>query len=132
MIPSSNLYNLKIEEVAKPSLTYKLEGTGSRINGMTDGLDAIKQAVGLILSTERYVYPVYSWRYGIETDSLIGKPYEFVSAEIKGRIREALLQDDRIIGISGFEFTRQGDEIIVEFEVQSEYGNFDTKKVVNI
>ena len=132
MIPTSNLYNLNIEEVKTPSLTYKLDEASSRINGMTDGLDAVKQAVGLILSTERYVYPVYSWRYGIETENLIGKPYEFVSAEIKGRIREALLQDDRITSVSGFEFTRQGDELTVEFEVQSEYGNFDTKKVVNI
>ena len=134
MIPASNIGGIEINEIKQPSKTYKINTTKSEVSikGYTDGLEAVKQAVQLILSTERYMYPIYSWNYGVELESLIGKEYSYIVAEIKRRIREALMQDDRISSVDGFKFTRQDDELYVEFEVVSDVGSFSTGLEVNI
>ncbi len=132
MIPSNTLYSLQVEEVKQPSMTYKINAETNSINGFIDGLEAVKQSASLIISTERYVHPVFSWAYGIELESLIGKDYSFVIAEIKRRLKEALVQDDRITDATNFKFTQQEDGLLVEIDVVSDYGKFDIKTVVNV
>jgi len=134
MIPASNIGGIEINEIKQPSKTYKINTTKKEVSikGYTDGLEAVKQAAQLILSTERYVYPIYSWNYGVELESLIGKDIEFVIPEIKRRIREALIQDDRITGVDNFKFNKQDDELIVEFDVYTVFGPFSTGLVVNL
>ena len=56
--------DFEIEE--QPSRTYKMYLEQEVINGFTDGLDAMKQTIYMILNTERYQYIIYSWNYGIE------------------------------------------------------------------
>ena len=63
------------------------------------------QAIYLILSTERYQYLIYGWDYGIETGDLIGRPPDYVQSELKRRIREALMWDDRVTAVGGLLFT---------------------------
>ena len=65
MIPNIDILLNDIEEIEYPTNTYKIEDTYNyeRINGYTDDLDAIVQAIYLILSTERYRFPIYSWDY---------------------------------------------------------------------
>lgn len=132
MIPTSSISNLQVDEIKQPSQTYKINAKTNSIAGIIDGIDSVKQAVELIMSTERYVYPVFSWNYGVELESLIGKDYAYVCAEIKRRVKEALTQDDRITDVGNFKFSKQGDELLVEFEVVSDYGKFDTETVVNV
>lgn len=134
MIPQSSITSLVINAVKQPSRTYKinLEESGISIKGYVDGLEAVKQATKLILLTERYVYPIYSWNYGAELESLVGKDIAYVIPEAKRRIREALMQDDRITGVDNFKFSKQGDELHIEFEVYSKFGSFSTGLAVNI
>lgn len=132
MIPNNNLYNLQVDEVKQPSKTYRINAVTNSISGFVDGLEAVKQSVDLIMSTERYVHPVFSWVYGIELESLVGKDYSYVLAEIKRRIKEALVQDDRITDVANFKFTRKDDGLLVEADVVSDYGKFDIKTVVNV
>lgn len=85
-----------------------------------DGLEALKQTVETILSVERYKFPIYSWNYGIELDSLIGKSYNYVITEIRRRIEEALEMDDRIETVDNFEFEKiNKNTISVSFIVNS-------------
>ena len=98
-----------------------------RIIGYTDGFDALKQAIYLILSTERYQYPIYSWDYGVELFDLIGKPMPYVMAEVPRRITEALTQDDRIDDVTDFEFIMKGRQIGVTFNIISTIGNIATE-----
>ena len=73
MIPSKNAIlstNLKIE--SQPSKNYKLHIEQNTIKGTCDGLEAMKQVVYKILSTERYQHIIYSWNYGIELLDLYG------------------------------------------------------------
>lgn len=115
-----------------PSYTYHLNREEARMAGRTDTIEAVRQAVYLILNIERYDYVIYSWRYGIELKDLFGKPENYVCATLPGRIREALLQDDRIEGVDGFSFRRNRGVIEVSFTVHSKFGDFqeETKVIV--
>ena len=99
---------------------------------MTDEQEAIRQAIYLILSTERYVYPIYSWNYGVELVDLIGRPKDYVMSEIKRRITEALTQDDRIDSVDGWTFEKTKKTVTVTFIVHTIFGVIEVTKEVNI
>lgn len=119
-----------IEE--QPNHTYKLDINQGRIKGTTDGLDALRQAVYLILSVERYQYPIYSYDYGVELVDLIGQPKDYVMSEVKRRITEALTQDDRINSVDDWIFEDAKNSLIITFTVYSIYGEIEIKKEVDL
>ena len=58
----------------QPTRTYALRFDGYPCSGgKLDGLEAMKQAIFLILQTERFQYAIYSWNYGIELNALLGQ-----------------------------------------------------------
>lgn len=131
MIPQSAInVELAAEETPQTSRTYKI--TGNRIQGYTDGLDALKQAIYKVLNTERYEYPIYSFNYGIELEDLLGKDPIYVQIELKRRIRECLLRDDRITEVDNFRFEMAGDSIKCTFDVHSIFGNLMVSREVTI
>lgn len=132
MIPASSTLITDLEEVVIPSNTHKIIYNKDRVSGYTDDLEALKQAIYLILNTERYAFPIYSWNYGVEFSDLIGMNSTLAIPEIKRRIVEALIQDDRILSVDGFEFTVNKKKVHCKFVVTTIYGNFDSDKVVNI
>ena len=121
---------LEVEEEQPPSLTYGIDFEKGRIIGMIDGLEAVKQAVFLILRTERYRYLIYSTDYGSELEGLIGRDSLFVQSELKRRIREALMQDDRIEDVTNFNIQFDGDSALVRFTVLSVFGDFEVEQEV--
>lgn len=123
---------MPVEEREQPSLTWKLDFENKRISGMTDGLEAVKQAVFVILETERFQYLIYSFNFGSELQGLIGKSPLLVQSEIRRLIREALLQDDRITDVRDLTFTTKGDSMLVEFTVVTRYGNFSMQREVQL
>ena len=125
-----NLMEFAIEE--QPSRTYKLDIDRGRIKGMTDEADAMLQAVYLILSVERYQYPIYSFNYGVELADLIGQPKDYVMSEAKRRITEALTQDDRIESVDGWAFETTKKSVIVTFTVHTIFGDIETTKEVAV
>ena len=94
--------------------------------------DALLQAVYLILSVERYQYPIYSYNYGVELVDLIGQPKDFVMSEVKRRITEALTQDDRINSVDGWEFETGRNWVTARFTVHTIYGDVSAEKEVDI
>lgn len=116
----------------QPSYTYKLDIDKGRIKGMTDEADAMLQAIYLILSVERYQYPIYSYDYGVELADLIGQPKDYVMSEVKRRITEALTQDDRINSVDGWEFESTKKALIITFTVHSIYGDIEATKKVDV
>ena len=131
MIPITNddLQNdFKIE--SQPSRTYKLNEFD--INGETDGIEAVTQAIYMILNTERYQYLIYSWDYGVELQDLFGKDVSYVCPELKRRITEALAQDDRIIDVENFEFEISKKKIHVTFTANTIFGEVEANKEVVI
>jgi hypothetical protein len=133
MIPETNIdFDLEIEETEEiqTSRTYRI--LGNKIQGFVDGLEALNQAIYKVLNTERYEYPIYSFNYGVELESLIGKDPIFVQVELQRRIRECLMQDDRITDVDNFKFELIGDEIKCTFDVHSIYGEITASREVNI
>lgn len=122
-----------VAQEQKPLLTWKLDLSSNRVKGMIDDKDAILQAVEKILLTERYAYRIYSWNYGAELQFYIGKDTDFVLADAERTIREALLQDDRILDIEDFS-AKQIDlnSVSVSFTVVSVAGSFNYKKEVQV
>src|SRR5690606_23686550 len=114
--------DLEIVEEQQPSLTFGIDFDRGRVVGMVDGLESVKQAVFLILQTERYRHLIYTPDYGAELEGLIGRDPLFVQSELKRRIREALLQDDRIEDVTNFSIQFNGDNALVRFTVMSAFG----------
>ena len=115
-----------------PTKTYHLRILTMRVQGLTDGLEAMKQAVFKILQTERYRYSkIYSGNYGVELWDLIGQPIPYVLPEIQRRITEALTWDERIMAVDGFEFEVQKSKVHTTFKVHTIYGEIETELAVN-
>lgn len=133
MIPSVNdnlQRDFEIEE--QPTYTYKLNLDKSIIAGFVDGVEAMKQAIYLILNIERYEYLIYSWNYGIELNDLFGQPTSFVLPELKRRITEALTQDERIQSVDAFSFEVNRGKVHATFTVHTIFGDVEAERVVNI
>ncbi|MER0321523.1 DUF2634 domain-containing protein [Clostridioides difficile] len=139
MIPSDNV-DYDIEDVSiinfnvrqEPSKTFKLNIEKSKIDGICDDVEALKQTIFLILNTERYQHLIYSWNYGVELNDLIGEPISFVIPELERRIKEALIQDDRVENVDNFEFQNVKCKVHCKFTVYSKYGNIKAEKVVSV
>lgn len=132
MIPKTSLTVNNIQTVTIPTNTYRIIIDKDRVSGETDGIEAMKQAVYLILSTERYAYPVYSWNYGVELKDLFGQPTTYVEAVLEYRIRDALMADERITDVRNFEFSSQKNAVSTTFEVVTNQGNVQSTVEVTI
>ena len=133
MIPQTNdnlINDIQFEEI--PTNTFKLDMLKNTISGFSKELEAMVQAVYLILNIERYEYLIYSWNYGIELQDLFGQPPSFAIPEIKRRITEALLQDERITAVENFTFEQSKGKVSTTFTVKTIYGEFEAEKVVNV
>lgn len=117
--------------IRQPSLSPKLNETNVR--GWVDELEAYKQAVYKLLSTERYDYIIYSWDYGVELKDLIGKHIAYVVPMLEVRLTEAVMQDDRTISVGNFEFdTSVRGVVSVTFECVCIFGETEIKLNVEI
>ena len=109
-----------------PTKTHRMElYEGNYILGFVDSLKAMEQAIYKIIRTERYKYIIYSWNYAIELEDLFGMPVEYCVVELERRILEALLQDNRITAVNGFEFdteSERGTILIKKFIAETVFG----------
>ena len=111
-----------------PDKTYRLDFENGRCIGVIDGIEATQQSIFKILSTERFKYLIYSDDYGFE--SLIGKERLFVQAELPRRIKEAVLQDERVTDVDvTVQFS--GDSAVAKIVCYTVYGKIELSKEVN-
>lgn len=122
--------DFSVEELS--SRTFALDFDRERIAGMTDELEAMRQAIYLILSTERYQYLIYGWDYGVELVDLFGQPTDYVQSELKRRITEALAWDSRITSVEDFVFNVKGRRVGCIFLVKTIYGDVRAERAVDI
>ncbi|MEW8955617.1 DUF2634 domain-containing protein [Clostridium sp.] len=129
ILPQGAVINSDLEinkELTQPTKTYRIKD--GRVLGFTDGIEALKQSIELILSIERYEYLIYSWNYGSELKGVIGKDKDIAESEFRRRIKEALLQDDRIKNIDNLIFEYGKDSVLARFTVFSIYGDFQEER----
>ena len=132
MTPEGGAALKKIAGLKKqPGRNYRMLIDSGRVLGLCDGKEAMKQVIYKILNTERYRYAVYSWNYGIELNDLFGMPAGYVCPELERRIKEALLQDDRIREVKNFSFdTSQRGRIRTIFTAVTDVGEIQAGKEV--
>lgn len=86
-----------------------------------DGIDAIKVWIEKILRTEKGRYSIYNdTEYGCHLEDLIiGNSYtvEFIEAELKREIEDALKQNSQIKFVTNFQIIRSKHSITVTLEV---------------
>lgn len=122
--------NVVIQKI--PTLTYRVQKEKEIVSGTVDELEAMKQAVFKILFTERYQYEIYNWEYGMELNDLFGRAKSYVIPEIKKRIEEALLADDRIKAVTDFKFGGGKGNLEVKFKVHTIFGTLEIERQVDI
>lgn len=118
------------EEYTLPNKTWNIDFDKNLVTINITDLEAIRQAAILILSTERYEFNIYSNQFGAEFVDLFGESQPYAMSEIKRRITEALMQDDRITSVTNFEFTRTKRGIHVTFTVHADVGQFNAETEV--
>ena len=119
------------EDLVEETKTFKLNINENVVGGTIDELEALKQSIYLMLTTEADKYIIFPYTYGITTVDLIGKPYYYVMAVFPDRVKETLLSDNRITDVSDFEFNINGNKLNVKFIVHSIYGEIEEETVVN-
>jgi phage baseplate assembly protein W len=127
MLPEySNVVTIDTEVL--PSKTFSIAENA----GMIDNLEAVKQAVEIILDVNRYESPILPWSFGNEMRNLIGEPMDFAAIESERYIKEALKQDDRITDVVDFEFTDNGGALLASYRVTTIYGDFTRETEVSL
>jgi hypothetical protein len=99
-----------------------------RIYGLTDGLEAVKQAAVKVLQTERYAHLIYSPDYGAEWNLVLGQDRLLARPELRRLISEALLQDERIQELKDVEITFSGDTVSFSCTAVTYYGDFELRE----
>lgn len=123
MLPET--FNIEYTSTSIPSKTYKINWDTGRIEGFIDGNDAVKQAMDLAITTERYLWRIYSWNYGSELYQLIGQSDAYAMSEMKRMIQDTLSQDSRITGTSDFKFEVERGNITCQFTAKTTVGEIN-------
>lgn len=133
MIPAAGRQPMAAFAYQEPaSKTFKLHTARNVISGAADGLDAVLQAIYLILNTERYKYLIYGWNYGVETLDLVGQPVDYAQSELKRRIQEALLWDSRVTAVDDFVFSADKKKVACSFTIRTIFGDAKAEKAVEL
>ena len=126
-----NFTNLDGNIEIQPSKTYKIDFEKNIINGYVDGIEAVKQAVFLILNTMRFEHIIYDSNYGSELTNLIGQNTQDIDIHIQNAVNDALLQDERIISLTDFQFDKKGEQVTASFTVNTIFGNYNEQLTIN-
>jgi hypothetical protein len=88
------------------------------------GLRAVLVWAWKALHVERYRYEIYTWDYGNEIESLIGKPYtdELKKAEAIRYVKECLLINPYITDVTDISVTFTEDKISIQCKIITVYG----------
>lgn len=116
-----------------PSLTYALDLDRGRIIGRVDALEATRQAIRKALITPRWKCLVYDNQYGSELKNEItakDASRELIETEVPRMIEDALLPDTRILGVSNFSCSIEGDRCYIAFTAQTIYGATVIEEVI--
>ena len=130
-LPESAGFGTELVLASQPSLTWLIDKEQNQVSRMDEGLEAVRQAVEIALSVERFRWQIYSINFGAELDDLIGDDEAYIVSELPRLIEEALSTDDRIRAVDDFSFSRtDGNSMTVTFAVHTVFG--DISEVMQI
>ena len=130
VLPTGNLPEVTFQQ--QPGRTWYIDKASNRIRGECSDWLSVRQAVEIILNVERFRWQIYRPYSGMQWDGLIGQDPGYVASELQRRITEALLQDDRITSLDGWEFETGRNWVTARFTVHTIYGDVSAQKEVDI
>lgn len=130
-LPESAGFGTELVLASQPSLTWLIDKEQNQVSRMDEGLEAVRQAVEIALSVERFRWQIYSTNFGAELDDLVGEDEAYIVSELPRLIEEALSTDDRIRAVDDFSFSRtDSNSMTVTFAVHTVFG--DISEVMQI
>lgn len=121
-----------IEYVELPTNTFLIDWSTRQIAGVGTGLPAMRQAVEIILNTERYWWQIYSSNFGVELESLPGEALDYIQSELPRRIADAFSVDGRILSADNYVFAEgPTGALTVTFDVHTVYGDLRQEVTIN-
>lgn len=123
MIPELRA-DVELDYTEPPSKTWKLDLKDGRIKGYIDELEAVAQSAFMAIQCNRYQHIIFSWQYGSELATLIGKDPDYVFSEAQRMIEDALSTDTRITGVRDFTFQNG----VIGFTMDTIFGSKDIRK----
>ncbi len=116
----------------QPTLTWIADPVTRRIRGRGDGWEAIRQAVEIIVSVERFKWQIYTPNFGTDYDGLLGTEPGYAASELQRRLEDAFLPDNRILGMKDFTWSFSGVSLSASFTVRTVFGDVESGLEVNL
>lgn len=122
-LPENVGLSTQLQYVDLPTNTFLIDWSSNQISGMDSGLPAMRQAVEIILNSERFRWQIYNSNFGVELEGLIGEEAAYIESELPRIIDDAFSVDNRIISVDNYAFVDDGrGNLTVTFDVETVYG----------
>lgn len=132
MLPDANVDLTRIVFQDQPSLTWIADPVTNRLRGRGDGWEAVRQAVEVIVNVERFKWQIYTPNFGTDYDGLLGNEPGYVASELRRRIEDAFIPDNRIQGMKDYEWRFDGVSLSVSFTALTVFGDVNSSMEVRI
>lgn len=116
----------------QPSLTWIADPVTRRLRGRGDNWEAVRQAVEVIVSVERFHWQIYTPNFGTDLEGLVGNEPGYVASELQRRLADAFLPDSRILGIEDFSYTFRDAVLTAQVAVNTVFGPVNTTVEVTL
>lgn len=123
----------ELEDGKQVYRTYRMDFQKKRIGGMVDGKEAVMQAIWKILSTVRFAHLIYDDQYGCDFFNKINDGFtsDYLDSDMPVMLEDALLSDERILGIADFSYEAVSyDSIRISFVACTIYGDLQMEGVI--
>ena len=107
----------------QPSLTWIADPVTNRLRGWGDNYEAVRQAVEVIVNVERFKWQIYTPNFGTDYDGLLGTEPGYAASELRRRLEDAFLPDNRILRITDYVYSFQGVSLSVSYNEQTVFGD---------
>lgn len=92
---------------------------------IVEGLEAVKSWAFRALQTQRAKYEIFTWNYGVDIESHIGKILDTKQKiDITREITECLMQNKHITNVTDFNFVIDKRKVTISFKITTDYGDF--------
>lgn len=99
---------------------------------VVEGREAVKVWIWKALKTARFHHDIYTWDYGCEAESLIGKAFtaQVKESEAVRYVREALAPNPYITDVRQVDVSFQGTKLTISCQVSTIYGEAEVTAYV--
>lgn len=107
----------------QPTNTFYIDPVSRRVRGMDGGLPAMRQAVEIALSVERFRWGIYSANFGADLSGIIGRESGYAASVLLQRVEDALSADGRVLGVENYRYTVSGGILTASMTVRTVFGD---------